>query len=114
MTGVQTCALPILAMSSRNVYLLDKERNDALVLHNSLQAGMQKIMQGEKRVHAILSEMSQRINKVGSAQLDYVQIVEADTFEFIDELEPGNNYYILIACKIGKTRLIDNELIKVQ
>ena len=77
-----------LAMSSRNVYLSENERKDALVRYNSLKLGRQKIIDGEKRVSFVLSEMIDLINEVASAQLDYVKIVESDTFRFIDELEP--------------------------
>lgn len=100
-----------LAMSSRNVYLSASERKDALVLFHSLQKAQKLIIAGENRAAIILSEMAELFAEVSSANLDYIKIVEADTFEIVDELIKGKNYYILIACKIGKTRLIDNVLI---
>jgi pantothenate synthetase len=53
------------------------------------------------------------IEKVKSSNLDYIKIVEAKSFETVEDLKNRNEYYILIACNIGNTRLIDNELIKV-
>jgi len=53
------------------------------------------------------------IEKVKSSNLDYIKIVETRLFETVEELKSSNEYYILIACKIGNTRLIDNELIKI-
>ena len=53
------------------------------------------------------------VNNVKSAKLDYINIVDAGSFEKQDELRAGNEYYLLIACYIGKTRLIDNEKIKI-
>ncbi|NWG28247.1 MAG: pantoate--beta-alanine ligase [Ignavibacteriaceae bacterium] len=100
-----------LAMSSRNVYLSASERKDALVLFHSLQKAKKLISAGETRVSIILSELAEIFTRVSSASLDYIKIVEADTFEIVDELIKGKSYYILIACKIGKTRLIDNILI---
>jgi len=54
----------------------------------------------------IISDMIELYSKIQSANLDYIKIVEADTFEIADELKSDEEYYILIACKIGKTRLM--------
>ena len=102
-----------LAMSSRNVYLSEDERKDALALYKALQKAKKMIGEGERRVSLIISEMITIIAKIKSLKLDYIKIVESKSFEAGEELESSNEYYILIACKIGKTRLIDNELIKV-
>ena len=102
-----------LAMSSRNVYLSEDERKDALALYKTLQKAKKMIDEGERKVSLIISEMITMIAKVKSSKLDYLKIVESKSFEMIEELKSGNEYYILIACKIGKTRLIDNELIEV-
>ena len=102
-----------LAMSSRNVYLSEDERKDALALYKTLQKAKKMIDEGERKVSLIISEMITMIAMVKSSKLDYLKIVESKSFEMIEELKSGNEYYILIACKIGKTRLIDNELIEV-
>ncbi|MDH3268451.1 MAG: pantoate--beta-alanine ligase [Ignavibacteria bacterium] len=102
-----------LAMSSRNVYLSPSERKEALVLYHSLQLAIKNISSGERRVSIILSKMIELFSKVQSINVDYIKIVEADTFEIIDELIEGKDYYVLVACKIGNTRLIDNMLITV-
>jgi pantoate--beta-alanine ligase len=112
--NVQIISCPIvretdgLAMSSRNFYLSDSERKDALVLFNSLQLAKKIVDSGEIRVGIILSEIEGIFSNIDSANLDYVKIVEADTFEIVDELVNGKEYFVLVACKIGKTRLIDN------
>jgi len=100
-----------LAMSSRNVYLNEKERHDALVLNKSLSIAEELIKKGEKYTANILTEMKKKINSVDSSNLNYVSIVEEDSFTITDKIEKGKSYYILVACKIGKTRLIDNKLI---
>ncbi len=102
-----------LAMSSRNVYLLEHEREDALVLFNSLNFAKGMIKQNVKNSQEIILKMRELIQQVPSANLDYIQIVDSNTFNTIDNLEEGKEYYVLIACKIGKTRLIDNLKIKV-
>jgi pantoate--beta-alanine ligase len=102
-----------LAMSSRNVYLSSTERQDALVLYRSLELARKIISSGEKSATVILAKMSELISKIPSANHDYIKIVEDDSFEIVDELKTGEEYYILIACRIGKTRLIDNTKIKM-
>jgi len=102
-----------LAMSSRNSYLGKSERQDALILHNVLKIGEEKIKSGELRANVILSEMVELVNSLSSARLDYINIVDAESFEKQDDLALGNEYYLLIACYIGKTRLIDNVKIKI-
>ena len=102
-----------LAMSSRNVYLSDTERKDALVLNQSLMLAKKIIDAGQRRVNSILLEMMQLFLEIPSAKIDYIKIVDADTFELVDDLIEGNEYFVLVACKIGKTRLIDNMKIRI-
>ena len=102
-----------LAMSSRNSYLNKSERQDALVLNKALKLGEEKIKNGELRANVILSEMVELINTVSSSRLDYANIVNVENFEKQDDLALGNEYYLLITCHIGKTRLIDNVKIKI-
>ena len=102
-----------LAMSSRNVYLSPTERVDALVLYTSLLKGEKLIFEGERDVQIILDNLTNRFSNIASAKLEYVKIVEEETFE-IPRLLENNNYIMLIACRIGKTRLIDNLLITIE
>jgi pantoate--beta-alanine ligase len=99
-----------LALSSRNVYLSKEERENALILHKSLNLGKELIDAGERNTEKIISGMSGNISKVTSAKLDYAAIAGADDFNMAGRLEKGKSYYLLIACRIGSTRLIDNLL----
>lgn len=102
-----------LAMSSRNIYLSDQERIDALVLSKSLRLAVKLVKEGERQTSVIIFKMKREINLIASSKIDYVNIVDTDNFTIVDKLIFGGKYYILVACKIGKTRLIDNVIIKV-
>jgi pantoate--beta-alanine ligase len=102
-----------LAMSSRNSYLSVQERNDALVIYKSLMHAGYLIENGERKSKNIISEMENIISQVSSSQLDYADIVDAGSFIHSHILEAGKEYYILAACKIGSTRLIDNIKLKI-
>lgn len=102
-----------LAMSSRNIYLSDVERTDALVLFSALMTGKRLIENGERLVDNIIVEMKKQFHTISSAQLEYIKIVQADNFHLQDKLESNNKYLILVACRIGKTRLIDNMIIEL-
>lgn len=102
-----------LALSSRNVYLSGQERKDALVLNQSLKYAAKKIEEGERNVSKIISGMKKIIGSVQTSNPDYISISDELTFMPVKELVKGKKYFILIACRIGKTRLIDNILIRV-
>ncbi len=95
-----------LAMSSRNVYLSPKERKNALVLYESLKQGLARFQSGEQNAETIINEGKQRIASTNGVQLDYLSIVDQNTFESVNSVSPNNLY--IGAIKIGKTRLIDN------
>lgn len=102
-----------LAMSSRNVYLSKEERQDALVLSRSLKYAAGLIKNGESSASLIKQKAISLYSEVKTASLDYLEIVDYNSFESVEELISGGEYFILVACRIGKTRLIDNLLIKV-
>ncbi len=92
-----------LAMSSRNVYLSEEERKKALLLSKSLKRAGKLIMQGEKDVEKIKEEMFKVLEKV---EIEYIEVVNKN-FDKIKSVEKGNSV-ILVAAKVGNTRLIDN------
>ena len=88
------------------------KRKDALVLNRSLKSAAQLIEKGEKNTSKIISKMTEMISSAETSNLDYINIVNADNFVNADKIEKGYDYFILIACRFGSTRLIDNFLIK--
>jgi pantoate--beta-alanine ligase len=102
-----------LAMSSRNIYLNPQEREKALVINTSLKQAEEIIAAGERNTVTIIKKINNNFIKETSIHINYLRIVEAQTFKEINKLESGMDYYILIAAKVGSTRLIDNNLIHI-
>ncbi len=102
-----------LAMSSRNIYLSAEERIKALALHKALLYGRKLIESGEKDPERIISNMKVFLSEAKIVEVDYVAIVNSYGFREADIIDEGNEYNILVAAKVGSTRLIDNELVRL-
>jgi pantoate--beta-alanine ligase len=94
-----------LAMSSRNVYLTADERAVAPVLHRVLTLCAGKIAQGHA-IATILSEGREAIARAGLV-LDYLEARHAETLAPVLSMKDGP-IRLLVAAKLGTTRLIDN------
>ncbi len=92
-----------LALSSRNVYLNAQERQDALLLCESLKVATHAVISGERDVSKIKTEM---LHTLKPLHVEYVEILNRD-FDTIPTIEIGNSI-ILVCAKVGTTRLIDN------
>jgi pantoate--beta-alanine ligase len=99
-----------LAMSSRNAYLKAQERRAAIVLYRALDAARQEISRGERDAVRLVSLMRKAIAEEPLASTDYVEIVDADTFEPVVRLRRA--CLALLAVFVGSTRLIDNLLVE--
>ena len=98
-----------LALSSRNVYLTEEQRADAPVLYRALNVGAESIVDGEKNSENLKKLISDIVRNESKGDLDYVEVVDSETFTPLDLLsDSGKKIRILIACKFGNARLIDN------
>ncbi|HET6776070.1 MAG TPA: pantoate--beta-alanine ligase [Acidimicrobiales bacterium] len=95
-----------LAMSSRNVYLTADERAAAPVVYTALRSGAAAIAAGERDPAAVRALMAQIIEAEPLAQLDYAEVVDADSFTVPEPL--AGNLRLLAAVRFGRARLIDN------
>jgi len=95
-----------LALSSRNTYLSDEERQEALVLSQALTMAQDAIKSGERNAKTLIEKMKRHILLAPSAEIDYIQVVSAKTLEDLETLK--GDVLIAMAVKIGKPRLIDN------
>jgi pantoate--beta-alanine ligase len=95
-----------LAMSSRNSYLTPEERKSATVLHRAMKIGEEEFRQGETQASKLKTLMLEAIMKEGGAKLDYLEIVDPELLDPIEQVT--SEARIVLAVWIGKTRLIDN------
>lgn len=98
-----------LAKSSRNTYLSEEERKQAVILNQSLEAAMDAINAGEKDAAKVKQIIIDRLHTCPLAKIDYVEVVSFDTIQPIEKVEGA--VLIAIAVYIGTTRLIDNRII---
>jgi pantoate--beta-alanine ligase len=99
-----------LAMSSRNAYLTREQRKDALFLFQSLQEGKNLLENGIFEIERIEDKMRDLINKGELINLEYLKIVNRETFE-PDKIAVPNQSLILLAARVGDVRLIDNQVL---
>lgn len=93
-----------LAMSSRNQYLSEAEREDALTLSRALSAGVDAAKNGAN-APAALAAARAVVDANPNVKLDYLDLVDDETF--IPLVGAGQGRFI-IAAWVGATRLIDN------
>ncbi len=92
-----------LALSSRNVYLTKDERLKALSISRSLKRASKLVMQNILDKKSIEKEMREIMRDI---EIEYIAIVDRE-FNSIDKIELKNSI-LLVAGKVGNTRLIDN------
>lgn len=95
-----------LACSSRNSYLNTEERDQAKILYQSLKLGEKMIKAGEKNPLKIIKKMTELIEKMPLAKIDYIALADIEKLEPVKIIK--GELLLSLAVKFGKTRLIDN------
>ena len=95
-----------LAMSSRNVYLSPAERQQALALIASIRQASGMASEGETDAARIIAAVTERLTQEADLVIDYVHICHGRTLEDVTSVDSDS--VLLLAVKIGATRLIDN------
>ena len=98
-----------LAMSSRNANLSKKERDRAPMLYKALCSGQRAIVNGERSATRVRNMVRATIKEKLTNQIDYVEVVEAETLESAICIE--GSVVIAAAVRMSKVRLIDNIMI---
>jgi pantoate--beta-alanine ligase len=98
-----------LAMSSRNRYLSPDERRAALILRDAIAAAKSEFHGGERDALTIQQVLRAQLDSEPLAGIDYAVVVDAETLLPVEMIElPA---VVLLAVRIGSTRLIDNAVL---
>jgi pantoate--beta-alanine ligase len=95
-----------LALSSRNAYLGEDERDAAGVLFEALADAAGRVRAGGRDARVLVAEIARTVGAIGGVRLDYAAIVDEETFEQVEQIERPAR--ALLAARVGGTRLIDN------
>jgi pantoate--beta-alanine ligase len=98
-----------LAISSRNAYLTDEERERALALSRALRAAEEAAGAGERSAAAIVAAARSELRAAG-VEPEYVEARDAEDLAPVAELN-GRPVLVAVAAKIGRARLIDNVIV---
>ncbi len=115
-TGVEIVGGPIvrepdgLAMSSRNVFLSPRARQQATALNAALDEARALVRAGVRDPGAVTGTVRLRIEKEPLAEIDYVELVDAENLEPVRELR--GRALLALAVRFEGTRLIDNTLLE--
>ena len=100
-----------LAVSSRNVYLSEEEREQATVLSAGLREVAEKVQAGEMtRSRQVIDYLQGRISSKPLARIDYVDVLTYPDLTPVDALQ-GQRILVAVAVHFGSTRLIDNVIL---
>lgn len=98
-----------LAMSSRNRYLSAEERQQALALYRGLAWAQEQIEHGEQCGAVLINGMRQQFDEIAAARIDYIAVADPVTLQAVSQID--RRVVLLMAVRIGQTRLIDNLLV---
>jgi len=100
-----------LAMSSRNTYLNERQRKDALLINQSLLAGESLVKEkGVRNVDRVKAEVMTVLREGSLLRVNYAEVVNRETMELENEIEPGRSM-LVVAAWVDSIRLIDNRLL---
>lgn len=113
---VEIVACPIareasgLAMSSRNQYLTQEQKQQASVLYSALQQGLKSFSSGRRTAEVILAVVKAEVAFESAIKLEYAEIVDPNTLIPLEVVETAG--LLAVAARVGSTRLIDNIIMK--
>lgn len=99
-----------LALSSRNAYLSEEEREKASVVFKALSEAKSSFENGERNAATIAQIVEERIAAEPLARIDYIAVVSNNDLEPIEKIEDGE-VLVAVAVRFGKVRLIDNVIL---
>ncbi len=100
-----------LALSSRNRYLNQAERQAAPVLYRALEAAATAVANGEHHANGVRQILLRTLESERLVIPEYAEVTDAETLEPLDEITRDRRAVALVAARLGTTRLIDNILL---
>ena len=100
------------ALSSRNRYVTNTERQRALALYQALSAGKQAIAGGTRRVDLVEKKMAKVLDAGHGLAIDYLRCCDARTLEPLTRLR--GTVVLLGAIRVGGVRFIDNLIVRIR
>ena len=98
-----------LALSSRNQYLTDQQRKEALLINKALKKCEAMIQSGQRNSGTLIAAMRDILSPGKQVEIDYIKIVDTEMVEDIGQI--AQKALVAVAAKVGNTRLIDNIMI---
>jgi len=98
-----------LAMSSRNSYLNPEERRAAAVIYRALSSAEQLVKAGVKEPEKVKNKVLAVLREERGIVIDYVELTDQESLEPLASMK--ENAVILVAVRLGRTRLIDNRIL---
>lgn len=98
-----------LAKSSRNVYLTEKERQEAVHLSKSLLLAQALYQDGERQSKVIIDRVTEYLESHISGRIEEVAVYSYP--QLVEQHEITGRIFISLAVKFSKARLIDNIII---
>ncbi len=100
-----------LAMSSRNIRLTETERQEASKIYEALMSSKMLIQQKIYNIPYIIEQATAKLLEINNVTLEYISIVDAENMLPLSEINENSKQLMIIALRIGNTRLIDNMFI---
>jgi pantoate--beta-alanine ligase len=96
-------------MSSRNSYLSADDRRKAAVIHRALSAAEQLARTGTNAPEVLKSRIQTILKQEKGIEIDYIEVADHETLAPLSSAR--DRMVLLVAVRLGSTRLIDNLLI---
>ena len=100
-----------LAMSSRNTYLSPAQRQQGLCLSQSLRQVEKMLSAGERDLATMKQVLVESMSRTLGSAVDYAVIVDAETLTELTSVT--SEMVVLVAARVGPTRLIDNLILRI-
>lgn len=101
-----------LAMSSRNVRLNPLEREASGKIYEALSSTQNQLVTGNTNVANLLERATDILASIQSIHIEYVALVDPENLRKVEEINQNDKLLMIIAVKLGNTRLIDNMYVK--